>query len=268
MAKIGNGLYSQNKELTESILLTKLPFARAKGGQPVYSDADFMLLGMLVEKVSGQSLDKYVESNIYRPLGLTHTTYNPLLNGFNVDDCAATEVDGNTRGGSISFPNIRTKPLQCQVHDEKAFYSMGGVSGHAGLFSDIHDMAILTQVALNNGSYNGVTLWDKAVESQFIAPIKADDTYGLGWRRAGDSGARYSVFGDYASTQAFGHTGWTGTVTLIDPKYDMAIILLTNKKHSDYKNGAFAGDKFATGNYAPIINLIYQALPDAKRISK
>ena len=266
ISQYGAGLYSENRKLTESILLTKLPFARPKGGEPIYSDADFMLLGMLIERVTGQTEDQYLESAIYRLLGLERTTYNPLLNGFSVDDCAATEIDGNTRGGTIMFPNVRTKPIQCQAHDEKAFYSMGGVSGHAGLFSNIHDLAILTQVAQNNGSYNGVTLWNKAIESKFIAPIKINDTYGLGWRRAGAIGQRYAIFGDYASTSAFGHTGWTGTVTLIDPQYHLTIVLLTNKKHSAYKNGKFAGDQFKTGNYAPVINLIYQALPTAKFI--
>ncbi len=266
IAQYGNGLYSQNRQLTESILLTKLPFARAAGGKPIYSDADYMLLGLLIEKVTGVREDVYVESNIYHPLGLSHTTYNPLANGFVVDDCAATEVDGNTRGKTINFPNIRTTPLQCQVHDEKAFYSMGGVSGHAGLFSDLHDMAVLTQVAQNNGSYNGVILWDSAVEKRFTTPLAIDDTFGLGWRRAGNKGERYSLFGDYASPDAFGHTGWTGTVTLIDPQYHLTIVLLTNKKHSRYANGQFAGDQFQTGKYAPVINLIYQALPNAKYI--
>lgn len=266
IAQYGSGLYSQNRLLTESILLTKLPFTRPRGGKPVYSDADYMLLGLLIEKVTGEREDVYVESNIYRPLGLSHTTYNPLENGFKVDDCAATEVDGNTRGKTINFANIRTTPLQCQVHDEKAFYSMGGVSGHAGLFSDLHDMAVLTQVAQNNGEYNGVKLWDKQVAKQFTTPQAIDDTFGLGWRLAGSKEQRYSLFGDYASPQAFGHTGWTGTVTLIDPQYHLTIVLLTNKKHSRYANGQFAGDQFQTGKYVPIINLIYQALPNIKYI--
>lgn len=257
----GSQLYSQNRQLTESIIINKLPFARARGGEPVYSDVDFMLLGILIERISGQNLADYVNHNIYQSLNLTHTMFNPLSNGAAKNDCAATEVMGNTRGGTISFPNIRHNPLQCQVHDEKAWYSMGGVSGHAGLFSNLHDLAILTQVALNNGSYAGIKLWTPEVESQFLAPNSFDDTYGLGWRRAGN-GAKYAPFGHYASSQAFGHTGWTGTLTLIDPKYNLIIVLLTNKKHSQFANGKFVGDDYATGKYYPIVDLIYQALPN------
>jgi N-acetylmuramoyl-L-alanine amidase len=259
IAQYGDNLYSQDRLTTESIILNKLPFERARGGKPVYSDVDFMLLGMVIKAISKQSLDQYVAQNIYQPLGLKSVTFNPLLNGYNHKSCAATEVDGNTRGGSISFPNIHTTPIQCQVHDENSYYSMGGVSGHAGLFANLADMAVLMQLALNNGSYNKVTLWTPAVEAQFIAPMASDDTYGVGWRRAGSKND-YAPFGHYASNQAFGHTGWTGTLTLIDPKYDLAIVLLTNKKHSQYKDGKFTGDSFATGAYHQIIDLIYQSL--------
>lgn len=261
----GNNLYSQNRALTESIIYTKLPFATSRGGKPNYSDVDFMLLGLIIEKISGLRLDQYVEQNIYSPLNLKSTWFNPLENGYLPSDCAATEIMGNTRGGTVNFPNIRTQPLQCQVHDEKAFYSMSGISGHAGLFSNLGDMAVLTQLALKNGSYAGKILWSSAVESQFIAPLASDSSYGLGWRRAGNN-HNYAPFGHYASDLAYGHTGWTGTVTLIDPKYNLIIILLTNKKHSAYQNGAFIGDTFATGKYAPIIDLIYQALPESQSL--
>lgn len=262
----GENLYSQNRSITESILYTKLPFAASRGGKPNYSDVDFMLLGLIVEKISGLSLDQYVEKNIYQPLNLRSTWFNPLDHGYVASDCAATEVMGNTRGGAVNFPNIRTHVLQCQVHDEKSFYSMGGISGHAGLFSNLGDLAVLTQLALNNGSYAGKVLWSAAVELEFTAPLASDSSYGLGWRRAG-SNHNYAPFGHYASNLAYGHTGWTGTITLIDPKYQLVIILLTNKKHSTYQNGRFAGDSFATGKYAPIIDLIYQALPEAQNLN-
>ncbi len=255
----GPGLYSQNRNQTESILLSRLPFQSAIGGKPNYSDVDYMLLGILVERITNQRLDEYVKENIYRPLMLHNTIFNPLKNGFSKDSCAATEVMGNTRGLSVKFPNIRTLPIECQVHDEKAYYSMAGISGHAGLFSDIGDMAALLEVALNNGSYGTVKLWDKQVETMFTSPQPLDNTFGLGWRLAGPD-HNYAPFGNYASNRAFGHTGWTGTITLIDPKYNLAIVLLTNKKHSKYTNGKFAGDSFATGQYHQIIDLIYKSL--------
>lgn len=265
MAKLdGENLYSQNRELTESIILSRMPFMTKRGGKPNYSDLDYMLLGILVERISGMRLDEYVKNNIFKPLGLHNTVYNPLQNGIAQDRCAATEIMGNTRSRSINFPQVRTKPIQCQVHDENAYYSLGGVSGHAGLFSDLADMAVLVDVLLNKGSYALVRLWNTQVQQEFLTPVAANDTFGLGWRLAG-SRQRYKLFGYYASNQAFGHTGWTGTITLVDPKYNLAIVLLTNKKHSIYQNGKFAGDIFATGQYYPIINLIYNALPSTQK---
>lgn len=257
--KYGTGLYSQNRELTESIIMSRLPFAGKRGDKPVYSDVDYMLLGMIVEQVTQMRLDDYLEETIYNPLGLKYTTFNPLEHGFNNSKCAATEVNGNTRAGNVDFPNIRTKPLICQVHDEKTYYSMDGVSGHAGLFSDLGDMAVLVAIMLNNGQYGNSLFWDKSVEDEFIKPLKIDDSYALGWRLPGKQ-HHFAPFGDYPSATAYGHTGWTGTLTLIDPNQNMAIILLTNKKHTTIKNGKFAGDGYDTGQYHKIVDLIYQAL--------
>lgn len=259
IAKYGHNLYSQESSLTKQIILTRLPFAKARNSQPVYSDVDFMLLGILVERVTGMSLDEYMANEFYQPLKLSHTTFNPLQHGFTTNSCAATELQGNTRGNTIYFPNIRSNVLQCQVHDEKAYYSMAGVSGHAGLFSDGADLAVLTELMTNNGKYDNLVFWNESVVEQFTQPLASDATYGLGWRRAGNN-HNYAPFGHYASNLAYGHTGWTGTLTLIEPKYNLTIILLTNKKHSIYNNGEFAGDKFATGKYSHIVDLIYQAL--------
>lgn len=257
IAKYGKNLYSQDALRTQNILLTKLPFQSARSGKPIYSDVDFMLLGILIERITHQSLDEYVAHNIYQALNLKHTMFNPLEHSIAESSCAATELMGNTRAGTRQFPNIRRNVLQCQVHDEKAFYSMGGVSGHAGLFSNGYDMIKLTQLMANNGSYQKVTLWDNHTENLFVAGVPNSVTYGLGWRRAGNH--EYEPFGHYASDLAYGHTGWTGTLTLFDPKYNLTIILLTNKRHTPIVNGVFLGDNYATGKYYPIIDLIYQS---------
>ena len=254
-------IYSQDQVQTKRIIETLLPFERSLGGAPQYSDIDFILLGMIIEQISGQTLDKYVAETFYKPLGLLHTLFNPLENKFSPTDCAATEINGNTRGFSISFPNVRRFLIQGEVHDEKSFYSMGGVSGHAGLFSTLDDMAVLTQIMLNQGTYANIQFWTPEVQHLFTAPNKLDISFGLGWRRAGEVALRkLDWFGRFASNRAIGHTGWTGTLTLIDPEYDLAIILLTNKKHSKYNNGIFAGDRFGTGKYTKIVELVYQAM--------
>ena len=249
-------LYSQDKNKTEQILETKLGFQRPKGGEPIYSDIDFMLLGTIVERISGLSIDQYANKYFYEPLKLTNTTFNPLLNRFEKSDCAATELKGNTRNGSISFPNVRQDVIQGQVHDEKAFYSMNGTSGHAGLFSNLNDMSLLTQIMLNNGTFHNIHFWDNAIQQLFLTPYPIDPSYGLGWRLNWNK--KQWFFGEHASKYAYGHTGWTGTCTLMDPQYSIAIVLLTNKKHSPFINGTFAGDHFITGNYAEIMTLAYE----------
>lgn len=256
-------LYSQDRDTTLK-MLCKTPLSYVTGSKVLYSDIDYMLLGYIIEKVTGQTEDTYVQENIYKPLGLNRITFNPLKNGFTKEDCAATELNGNTRDGVISFPNIRKYTLQGEVHDEKAYYSMGGVSGHAGLFSDTHDLAVLAQVILNGGGYGPNKFFDKGTLDQFTKTSDVSPNYGLGWDKAGAGGIVWE-FGPYASPDTIGHTGWTGTVTCIDPDNDLAIILLTNKKHSPVVNPAkntstFVGDSFETGKYGSIMSLIYEAL--------
>ncbi|WP_405128099.1 penicillin binding protein PBP4B [Pseudoalteromonas sp. PB2-1] len=261
--KFGERFFSQNSLRTKNLLLTGVPFVAGRNVKHLYSDIDYMLLGVLVERISGMPLDAYVESQIYQPLGLTHTVYNPLQKGFLTSQIAATEIKGNTRGGRIEFENVRTDVLQGEVHDEKAFYALDGVAGHAGLFSTAGDLSVLMQVLLNGGGYDNKQLFTPQVLAQFTQPQASDETYGLGWRRAGHQ-ARKWHFGPYASPRAFGHTGWTGTVTVIDPEYDLAIVLLTNARHTpiegSLENYEFVGKRFETGKYGSIISLIYESI--------
>ena len=265
---VGKSLYSQNPQRTDQLLLNRVPFAMGRNVKAVYSDTDYMLLGMLVERLTGMGLDAYVEHQIYQPLGLTNTLFNPLLKGRAKAEFAATEIQGNSRGGRVSFDNMREYVLQGEVHDEKAFYSLGGVAGHAGLFSTVDDLAVLGQLLLNSGGYGQTQIFDEAVLQQFIKPEERDDSYGLGWRRAGHGQSKWH-FGPYASAQAYGHTGWTGTVSVIDPKYDLAIFLLTNARHSkvqedDSGHVEFAGKTFETGKYGSVISLVYEAVLNGK----
>ncbi|NVK25061.1 MAG: serine hydrolase, partial [Gammaproteobacteria bacterium] len=132
--KLGERFYSQSPARTKQLLINKVPLQIGRNVRQVYSDTDYMLLGVLVERITGMSLDQYTENEIYRPLGLSQTKFNPLKKGFRKTQTAATEIFGNSRGLRIDFPNIRTQVLQGEVHDEKAFYSLGGIAGHAGLF--------------------------------------------------------------------------------------------------------------------------------------
>lgn len=263
-AEYGKTLFSQSKSKTEALLLNQVPLEISRGLKPVYSDTGFMLLGLLIERVTGQALDQYVETQIYKPLGLGSTLFNPLNKGFVPEQFAATEIQGNSRGGRVEFENIRTHVLQGEVHDEKAFYAMQGVAGHAGLFSNALDMAVLSQVVLNRGGYGDYQVFSASVFDQFAKASDLDITLGAGWRRAGNGERRWH-FGPYASPQAIGHTGWTGTVTVIDPEYDLAIVLLTNRRHTPVVDLAgdtygFSGDKYELARYGSIISLVYETV--------
>ncbi|MFY4774182.1 penicillin binding protein PBP4B [Metabacillus sp. RGM 3146] len=264
---VSKDLFSQDRNKTLQ-MISKTPLTYTPGTKNIYSDVDYMLLGYIVEKITGERLDTYVENMFYKPLGLKDTLFNPLRKGKEASEFAATELMGNTRDGVIDFPNVRHYTLQGEVHDEKAYYSMDGVSGHAGLFSSTNDLAVLLQVMLNGGGYGGQKLFSEDTISEFIKPSELNPTYGLGWRRNGSADMQW-MFGPYASSSAYGHTGWTGTVTIIDPKYNLGIVLLTNKKHSpviDPKKdpNTFLGDTFNTGKYGNVVTAVYEAMLDKK----
>lgn len=261
---LGPAFFSQNKAKTHKLLLEKVPFETGKNQQPIYSDTDYMILGALVERVTNMDLDKYVEYELFHPLNLRSSRFNPLQKGFTKAQFAATEIMGNTRDGRVDFSNVRQYVLQGEVHDEKAFYASQGVAGHAGLFSNVDDLAVLAQLLLNGGGYDNVELIAPEVIDSFVKPEDADGTYGLGWRRA-SNGKRKWHFGPYASNLAYGHTGWTGTVTVVDPAYDLAIVLLTNARHSeivqtDEDSFEFSGKQYEVGKFGSVISLVYEAV--------
>lgn len=259
----GPQFYSLNKAYTEQLILTRVPFATERGTAAVYSDVDYMLLGMLIERITAQPLDQYLTEQFYQPLGLSRTLFNPLQHGFTREQIAATELDGNSRGGRVSFPANRSGVIVGEVHDEKAFYSFQGVAGHAGLFSTAAELAQLMAISLHGGGYGWQQFFTPATQAQFVAPSPYDHRFGLGWRTAVQGDLNWH-FGAYASDSAYGHTGWTGTATVIDPERQLLVVLLTNKKHSPILNDGdsyyFSGDRFETGRYGSILTLIYQAL--------
>ncbi|WP_308797986.1 penicillin binding protein PBP4B [Agromyces silvae] len=241
-----------------------------------YSDVDYMILGLLVEQITGERLDVYLEREFYGPLGLSDTGFRPLDAGVDPARIAATELNGNTRDGNISFGvddegrpvPIRDYTLRGEVHDEKAYYSMAGVAGHAGLFSTAGDMAVLTQLMLNGGTYGGREYFSKEVADAFIEPYSVNpatigsSTIGLGWRLHSQNAAAYYYFNWGPSRSTFGHQGWTGTLTVIDPVHQMTITILTNMRHSPVVSppNGFQGASFDVSDLAPVSAMVYRAL--------
>lgn len=211
--------------------LFRTPLLYKPGTKAVYSDLDYVLLCFIIEKITGQRLDRYMQKAFYVPMGLTHITYNPLQAGFSKEECAATELNGNTRDHLVSFPGIREYMLQGEVHDELAWHSMGGVSGHAGLFANASDLAKLASVMLTGG-YGENRFFSRNVIDLFTAPNALNHCqWGLGWWREGDD-QRPWYFGTQASSGTIGHQGWTGTMVMVDPSRQLVIAYLTNKINS------------------------------------
>ncbi len=188
----------------------------------VYSDLGFMLLGDLVLVVSGQPLDEYVYDNFYGPMGLVSTDFTPLEsdNIYAVSNIAPTERD--TLRGLISGT----------VHDPNA-YAMGGVSGHAGLFSTAREVAALMQMVLDGGVYDG----ERYIKSKTVQTFTRRHYENRGNRRA--LGFDKQLFNPSSNGQtcpeatqaSFGHTGFTGTMVWVDPEYDLVYVFLSNRVH-------------------------------------
>lgn len=177
-----------------------------------YSDLGADILGFVAEAVSGQSLDVFLDHAVFAKLGMKDTHYR--LNLADVERTAPTE---------IAPP--RGYPLRGEVHDENA-WALGGVAGHAGLFSTASDLSVFAQMLLEGGSYNGVRVIADSTVALFTR--RAAGHRALGWDTC-DGGAGC---GQYLSERAFGHTGFTGTSLWIDPDRQMFVILLTNRVHA------------------------------------
>lgn len=193
--------------------LAKLMFATAldtlPGARMVYSDIGAYMLGRVLEKVSGQTLDAYVHDHVFEPAGMHETMYKPppsLLSRI-----APTEVDPR-RGGLV----------RGKVHDERAYY-LGGVSAHAGIFSSAHDLARFAEMYLNDGVIDGTRVLPAAEIRTFTTRQVADRA--LGWQKPDSKNSA----GHLMSDDAFGHTGFTGTSIWIDPRRDVFVILLSNR---------------------------------------
>ena len=276
-ATVAGELYLQNLDdisnRTDVIdRICRTPLMYAPHTERAYSDVDYMILGLIVEQVVGKRLDEYLQEGVYRRLGLERTEFRPLDVSTPPDFIAATELNGNTRDGNVDFGTrpdgspvfIRTQTICGQVQDEKAFYTMSGVSGHAGLFSTADDLGVLLQLMSNEGMYQGREYFPADVQRRFLTPDGDSETYGLGWRTNG-----YYYFHGGPSKAAFGHTGWTGTITMVDPIRDIQIVLLTNMRHSPVVEppNEFAAGAFPLAHYVGLISRVYSALAEDGRVT-
>jgi beta-N-acetylhexosaminidase len=194
-------------------LLVGAPVVLEPGSVALYSDVGPIILGELLERVAGEPLDVFLARTVFRPLGMAATMYLPPL--------ALRER---------TAPSAQTAPdefeLQGIVHDGTAF-RLGGVAGHAGLFSTARDLAVYAQTILNDGAYGVRQVFDSATVASFRVRQGGTHERALGW----DTPAPESSAGSYFSENSFGHTGFTGTSIWIDPDQDLFVVLLTNRTY-------------------------------------
>ena len=179
----------------------------------IYSDLGAIMLGLIVESVTGMGLDEYLEARVFGPIGMTATAFRP-------------DASMRAQIAPTELAPPRGYPLRGEVHDENA-YALGGVAGHAGMFSTAADLSMFAQMMLNGGEYAGVRIVADSTIKLFTEN-RVISNRALGWAKPDGTGGS----GEYLSDAAYGHTGYTGTSLWIDPERDMFVVLLTNRVHA------------------------------------
>ena len=218
-----------------------LPLDYAPGDSTVYSDIGLMTVAFIVEAVTGRTLDDFLRSEVWNPLGMADTGFTPDPSLW--DRVATTELDEDYRGFHVHGV----------VHDENA-YAIGGVAGHAGLFSSARDLGVFTQMMLDRGvagpcradqvsglpchrpRFHPVAIFAPGWVDRFTRRQSDTSTRALGW----DTPSPRSSAGDYFSARSFGHTGYTGTSIWVDPTQELAVVLLTNRVNPTRDNSRHA----------------------------
>jgi beta-N-acetylhexosaminidase len=200
------------------------PLEYQPGTKVVYSDLGIILMAEIIQRLTGKPLDQLAREYIFDPIGMKDTMYNPPKKLW--PEIAPTEVD----------TQLRHRLVQGEVHDENA-YAIGGVSGHAGVFSSSPDLAAFCQMLLNGGIYAQHRIVKRATIAEFTVPQPlAQNTRTLGWVVPTEG----SSSGHYFSAHSYGHTGFTGTTIWIDPDRQLFVVLLTNRVNPTRENHKIA----------------------------
>jgi serine-type D-Ala-D-Ala carboxypeptidase len=205
------------EELVQAAVVT--PLTANPGARAVYSDIGFIILGIVLERLAEESLDRFCQREVFGPLGMGHTGFNPA---------PALRAQIPPTADDRSFRHLM---IQGEVQDENASV-MGGVAGHAGLFGTAEDVARFAQAMMNGGP---PILRPETV--QFFTQRQSEpqgNSRALGW----DTPSQPSQSGQYFSTSSYGHLGYTGTSLWIDPERELSITLLTNRTWPDCGNKA------------------------------
>jgi CubicO group peptidase (beta-lactamase class C family) len=213
------------------VAVYETPLEADPGSGSVYSDLGFMTLAWIIEAVSGEPLEGFLERRVFGPLGMVDTQYNP-------DPSEIYRTAPTERGTSY-----RPELVVGEVHDENA-HAMGGIAGHAGLFSTAQDLSVLAALLANDGMLEAcafvagsgipcgarsapirVRFLDEETVRGFAVRASSESSRAMGW----DTPSGRSSSGNFFSARSYGHTGFTGTSIWIDPELDLFVVLLTNR---------------------------------------
>lgn len=209
-----------------------------------YSDLTMYLCARAVKNISGRPVNEYAEQQFYRPLGMNNTLYTPGLRGL-ASRCAPTEEDNYFRMGRI----------QGYVHDMGAAM-LGGVSGHAGLFSTANDLGKLFQMLLNGGTYSGKRYLSQATVKEFTTRFPASTRRGIGFDMKELDAKEPQNMSELAGPNTFGHLGFTGTCVWADPDQQLIFVMLTNRTYPTMDN-----NKMGNENYRPKAqSIVYRSI--------
>lgn len=197
---------------------------RKKSGYK-YSDLGYYLLKLIVEKQTNSSLDNYSQSSFYSKMGANHLMFNPL-HEFRKQQIVPTEDDGY----------FRHQLVQAHVHDMGSAM-LGGVGGHAGLFSNANDVAKMMQMFLNKGTYGGEEYLSKEVVELYTSCVNCpDNRKGIGFDKPEMNSDKYGPTSPEATASSYGHTGFTGTMTWVDPETGILYVFLSNRIYPTSEN--------------------------------
>lgn len=242
---VANNLWIRNDY--QDTMYARILSCALKSKRYKYSDLGYYFVKKIIEKQGGLPMEDFVDQSIYKPLGLQTMTYNPYLK-FPLSRIAPTEND----------KIFRKQTVHGYVHDPGSAM-MGGVCGHAGVFSTANDLTILMQMLLNNGSYGGVQVLEKDIVKEYTSvQFPGKNRRGAGFDKPklnGSSGTACSA----ASPQSFGHSGFTGTLTWADPKYKINYVFLSNRVNPSAENWKIVKMNIRTR----IQSKIYQSIKNA-----
>ena len=214
-------------------------------GEYLYSDLGFILLRKIVENISNMPFEAFMNLHFYKPLALGSLTFKPLKNGVKQSTIAPTEND-------LVF---RKQLIHGHVHDQTAAM-LGGISGHAGLFSNANDVGVIMQMLLNEGEYGNVRVLKASTVHLFTSKQNKKSRRGLGFDKPETTPNKPSPTGENCSPLSFGHTGFTGVCAWADPKHNLVYVFLSNRVYPSTENNLLAQSNLRTR----IQDLLYEAI--------